>query len=72
MKGVCWEEVRNEAKEADFENYLLRHTRNSEASQEMYKGIKCPKKKGVKEEKVFKQGSDRIRSGFWKDDAGSI
>ena len=55
-----------------FENHLLCHTTNSEESQEPYKDTKCPKKKGVKEETVFKEGSDRIRFGFWKDDAGSI
>ena len=54
-----------------FENHLLCHTTTSEESQEPYKGTKHPKKKGVKKE-VFEEGSDRIRSGFWKDDAGSI
>lgn len=35
-----------------------------------HKGTKRPKKKEVKKE-VFEEGSDRIRSRFWKDDAVS-
>lgn len=34
--------------------------------------MKCAKKKGVKEEKAFKEGSAIIRYEFWKDDPGSI
>lgn len=40
--------------------------------QEVSKGMKCARKKGVKEEKVFKEASAIIRCEFWKDDPGSI
>lgn len=40
--------------------------------QEVSKGMKCARKKGVKEEKIFKEGSAIIRCEFWKDDPGSI
>lgn len=50
----------------------LCHIENSLKSQEICKGIRCPKKVGAKEEKIFEEESDRIRSGFWKGDAGSI
>lgn len=39
-----------------FENSLLCHTKNSEESQEIYKRMKCTKKKGAKEERFLRKG----------------
>lgn len=66
MEGACLEEVRNEAREAHLDPCFLCHTKTSGGSQEVYKGTKCTKKKGVQEEKAFKEGVIKSDLGFEK------
>ena len=70
-KGAYWGEVRKRGQGGRFLKTTSCAIPQIQRRAKNHKGTKHPKKKGVKKE-VFEEGSDRIRSGFWKDDAGSI